>query len=125
MTPDQVTIAVSRQVADRLELAVDSYVYDLRTELRDLVAKPVGRSGSKIIRSKPGEPPRRETGKYQASIKHTVTVAGNRVRGEAGTPMLLRVWFRDGTARMAPRPHFAQVYRKAKAEAAERIKQKL
>lgn len=124
-TPEKVTEAVTDAVLDRLEVAVDSVVWDIREALRDAVSKPVGRSGTRIIRSKPGEPPRRETGKYQGSITHYTRRQGNAIRGAAGTPMQRGVWLNHGTSRMAARPHFDRVYQEARDTAAQRIKDKL
>lgn len=70
-----------------------------------LVSVPVGRQGSKIIRSKPGEPPRKETGGVAGGIGHEVR------RDAEDQPTLIVYaigavagYLTDGTSRMAKRP---------------------
>lgn len=41
---------------------------DLADDVRKRIGVPVERSGGRVIRSKPGEPPRRDTGRLQASV---------------------------------------------------------
>jgi hypothetical protein len=55
---------------------------DLATELKYKVSVPVQyvagpRGGTRVIRSLPGEPPRKETGRLQASINHETVAAGD------------------------------------------------
>lgn len=63
--------------------AVTSYVKDLRDTLRDLVNVRVRRVGGQVIRSREGEPPRREYGDLYKSFKYRVTERGDRVEGKA------------------------------------------
>lgn len=68
-------------INDRIENAVRLIVESGRSELRRLVAVPVEWGEFRLIRSRPGEPPRRETGVYQASITADVELDNDFVVG--------------------------------------------
>jgi hypothetical protein len=107
------------QAREALKKAFHEIGQQLRDELRKMVSVPVQyitgpRGGTIIVRSLPGEPPRRENKKrYRESIKVSV-------RDMRGTTLLLRVtsederkeWFEKSTARMLPRPHFSVIAKK-------------
>lgn len=57
--------------------------------------------------SRPGEPPRKQTGRLQSSIAHELRVRGLFGRGllaRVGTNVKYGRWLELGTRRMAPRP---------------------
>ena len=82
-----------------LEVRGDLAAAYLQSELR----REVGTPGSRRNPSRPGEPPRRRTGRYQRTL-YARRVAGGIVAGSTD-PALLRA-LEGGTAKMAPRPHF-------------------
>lgn len=73
-----------------------------------------------IVRSKQGEPPRKEFGNYYESMKAVVTNDGNRVIGVLGTDI------RDGRAWKLElglnRPHFRPMYQRMRNECVSKIK---
>lgn len=76
-----------------------------------------------IIRSSPGEPPRKEFGDYYDSITHETTREGDLVITRIGSRLPGRgPWLEFGTDKIAPRPHFAPLHEQLKSEAVERIK---
>ena len=64
--------------------------------------KTVGVQGSKLDRSRPGEPPRRQTGAFQASLQVHVEDWGLSLGSTNGK---LARWLEEGTKKMKPRPH--------------------
>jgi len=110
----QVTDAVIDRLKERLRVAAEPVVEGLAKNVANLINKPVGRVGGKVIRSNPGEPPRRETGKYAKSWRSRVTVNGDNIRGLAYSPVKYGAYLQTGTARMAARPHVDEVVRRAR-----------
>jgi hypothetical protein len=56
---DRAAVAIEKRLLARAEI--------MRDEAKERIGVPVVRQGGKVIRSKPGEPPRRDKGKLQAS----------------------------------------------------------
>lgn len=80
----------------------------VRTRARLLAGRP----GTPRLRSRPGEPPRRQTGRLVASIAHVVIVAADAVFavvGSGGVPYAIHL--ARGTPRMAPRPYLTRALR--------------
>lgn len=100
----------------------DAIGADLEKRLRDKLRVPVVRQGSRVIRSKPGEPPRKDKGNYQSSMDRVTVVSGDRIRAVAGTNMVRGVWLENGTGRMAPRPHASVVIQEFKSEVLDRVR---
>lgn len=99
-------------------------------DIRDQISVPVGyrigpRGGVTVIRSKPGEPPRRETGDYQSSIDHQTATDGSRVTTSIFTDDPIGGYLENGTSRMAKRPHFKPVFDEYAADAARRIGERM
>ena len=94
---------------------------ELADRWRKLIAVPVEGKGRTAIRSKPGEPPRRETGEYQDSIESRVEIEGDKVTAVAGTTMERGVWLEKGTGRMKPRPHASKVADEFGGEVVDRV----
>lgn len=118
---DEITDAL----IDRARDGFDEIGADLAERLRKKIDVAVGRSGGVVVRSLPGEPPRRDTGDYQATVRHETRTEGNTVTTAAGTDSQLGPWLEGGTSRMKPRPHFKPVREEFAAEAVERVKQAL
>lgn len=86
---------------------------EAQTELRKMVGIRVGRTHYGVIRSNPGEPPRRETGEYQQSLKYRVLPGAETVDDLSIYSSDIRsLWFEGGTKHMAKRPHFAVLIRR-------------
>lgn len=84
-------------------------------DLRKTISKPVGfrigkRGGSVPIRSRPGEPPRREFGNYIASIDQTTAKGVDRVMTTIFTDNPIGGFLERGTSRMVQRPHFKPIF---------------
>jgi hypothetical protein len=101
--------AITDALAEDMRVAFDAIGQELEDRFRELVSVPVEYEGKRVIRSKPGERPRLETGRYQESFRHTTNVDGDKVRTEAGTTDKRGAFFTAGTSRMKPRPHAEQV----------------
>jgi hypothetical protein len=78
-------------------------------QIIEMVSIPVGRAGNRIVRSKPHEAPRTETGKYRGSF-------ANAVERNAGDVVLVLysndpkgVFLQIGTSRMIQRNHFDRI----------------
>jgi hypothetical protein len=110
-TPTDPAAAVSAAVRQRVRNAVGIMVRGVVRDLRQACQVEVQYVGKRIIRSRPGEPPRREFGNYRIAFDSFVEDRGSAVHGEAGNRMMRAVYFRDGTSRMKPRPHFEPVHK--------------
>lgn len=112
--------AITDALTEDFRVAMDAIGQHLEDRFRDLVSVPVEYEGKRVIRSKPGEPPRTETGKYHGSFRHVTSVDGDRVRTVAGTSDVRGAYFTAGTSRMKPRPHAERV-REEFMESGERL----
>lgn len=98
-----------------------------REESERLQSVPVVRTRGRVIRSRPGQPPRRETGRLQASHRTQIEGEGDAVRGvlfnvarsERGAPY--PAYLERGTSRMAARPTYGPVGRAVSPIAAELV----
>ena len=117
--------AMHAHLMERLRGAMDRIGAGLAEDIRESVSVPVGRSGGKVVRSKAGEPPRRETSGYRATIRHATRVEGDRVVTEAGTSEELGEWLEKGTGTMAARPHYEPARRRLAAQMPGILKQEL
>jgi hypothetical protein len=64
---------------ERATTAFDEFGREVLEALRQSVSVPVGRAGSRVIRSAPGEPPRREFADYIASLGTETFPSGRRL----------------------------------------------
>lgn len=73
---------ITAELLDRTERKFEEFGKLIADDLRELLSVPVGRnsSGRVIIRSKPGEAPRMETGRLRGSVQDVVYRAAGRVR---------------------------------------------
>jgi hypothetical protein len=106
---------------ERATTAFDEFGREVLEALRQSVSVPVGRAGSRVIRSAPGEPPRREFADYIASLGTETAFLPAGVSASVFTDMQRGRWLEDGTSRMQPRPHFAPIFDRYAALAAEAI----
>lgn len=125
MTPEQCTTAVTAYLAGRMRPAVESVASEIAADIRERINVPVGRSGGRIIRSKPGEPPRREYGDLYKSVGTVAGGQGDQIEAIAGSTSKIAVYLEYGTGTVAPRPHFTPAFLQAQLGIADRIKSKL
>lgn len=109
--------------------------------IKDRVSVPVGRdsNGNVVVRSAPGEPPRKEHGQLQSHVDHDVAVEGERVVGsiwsarpprepgdDPDAAVRLEFGGYSGGFHIEPRPHVVQevelLRREAPAEFADQLK---
>lgn len=98
--------AAMDQIRRKIATALDQLGKEVDDQHKQLVSTPVEFVGSRIIRSKPYEAPRLETGEFRASLYHNVTVARDFVRLWHYSTDPKSVWLNEGTARMVRRPSF-------------------
>lgn len=103
----------------------DSIARELQTRIKAMVNIPDGGTPSRPIHSKPGEPPRRETGVYRNSWGAAVEVEGDSIKAITGTPMELGLWLEFGTGRMEPRPHASKLAAEFGGEVVSRVREAL
>jgi hypothetical protein len=119
--PQQFAALLTADVVQEVAGAMRLYGEEVATDLRESLSVPVQYVGSRIIRSKPGERPRKETGKYRGTVATDTTIEGRRVVTRIGPRSHIAEFLEDGTSRMAPRPHVGPLYRQVSVEAADRI----
>lgn len=80
---------IARQCEARLKAEMDR----IKDDIQKRIGVPVVRTGGKVIRSKPGEPPRKDTGKLQASTSAQTIDATRAVHGSVSvaTPYARRL----------------------------------
>lgn len=114
----------------RKERAFNEFAREVAADLKELIGTPVqqaqvsgsrGRSRRQIVRSKPGEAPRKETGAYQKSIQSAVEPEGNHLAAVIYTTAKVGTYLEEGTRRMDPRPHWITIERKWRPRFAQRI----
>lgn len=74
-----------RAVEKDIETVMQQFVDDVAAELRRDLAVPVDRSKSPPTRSRPGQYPRRDTGRLRESVQAVVYRAAGVVRGTVAT----------------------------------------
>jgi len=102
---DPVTDEIMARILAQAEQVMGEMAEDAAQDMRDLISVPVSRTKGKVIRSAPGEPPRKDSGALQASVKATVDQhEKDKVVATVTTDVPYDVYLRDGTKKMAPRP---------------------
>lgn len=119
---EDVADRIADSVVERARTGFDTIGEELASRLRESVSVPVGRDGKHVVRSLPGERPRRDEGDYQASLRHVTTVDGDKVKTAAGTDMERGQWLEKGTERMLARPHFQPLFDEFRSESEERAR---
>jgi hypothetical protein len=105
---DRIVDDLIRRSRDKFDALGGEIVRDMR----EMIGVPVSGSGRNVVRSKPGEPPRKETGALQGSWRHHTVTEGDTVRTVAGTPSMIGVYLQKGTATIRPRPHASTLFRR-------------
>jgi bacteriophage HK97-gp10 putative tail-component len=93
---------------------MEDFGKDVATDLKERISVPVGyrigpKGGTYIIRSAPGEPPRKETGTLLNSVESEVETDADVVTLEISSDAPYAGFLEDGTERMAPRPVWEDV----------------
>lgn len=119
--------SVMQSINSRLRQSMDDLVAEAGGDLRDSISIQVEvsrgpRGGRVLARSRPGEPPRRETGGYLESIHDAVEQDGDRITGRIYTDSEIGGYLEHGTDKMEARPHFAPCYERWREKASARIK---
>lgn len=81
------------RIAASVERAIQPVLDDIAQQTRDRIGIPVDKSTRPWTRSKPGEPPRKDTGKLQTSTATQTLDANSEVRGSVSvdTPYARRL----------------------------------
>ncbi len=90
-------------LADTIARRVEQRVVLATARVETAVKHKIERQGPP--RSKPGEPPARDSSRLIQSIHSTVQREGNRIVGRVVEPVGYAAALEYGTAKMAPRPH--------------------
>jgi hypothetical protein len=114
-----------REMETRVRKAVNDLAYACAEDVREAVSIEVEyvrgpRGGKRVIRSKPGEAPRKEKGSYINSITSQMN-EGEPISASAYTTSRIGVYLEDGTEKMAPRPHWGPAFRRWSERAAKFI----
>lgn len=84
---------------------------DIVAELRDVIGVRVQRVGSEVIRSEPGEPPRRDSSKLYDSLRsHVQRDSATSAALSVSTDVEYAAWLEEGTGRMEARPWWAVTF---------------
>lgn len=92
---------------ERFAPRMENLAVTMRDEMREIISIQVVGRGRKAIRSKPGEPPRREFGNLQDSQQYDVTIGDDYITASLFTDSKIGGYLENGTSRIAPRPHYA------------------
>lgn len=98
---------------------MENLALTMRDEMRELIGIQVEYAGGDIIRSLPGEAPRREFGNLQDSQQIDVTVNQNEISATLFTDSLIGAYLEHGTSRILPRPHYEPYAKRVESLAAE------
>jgi len=81
------------RIASSAERAIQPVLDDIAQQVRTRIGIPVDKSRRPWIRSKPGEPPRKDTGRLQTSTSTQTIDAGSEVRASVSvqTPYARRL----------------------------------
>lgn len=102
-------LAEELDIRGRALRAAERIVADIHYLVRDKVSIDVERIGSTVIRSLPGEPPRRDTGEYWDSIGFDAEDTGDMITASAFSTNWKAPMLEYGT-RYAARPHWGRVW---------------
>lgn len=96
-------------IKQKIAGALDQLGRETDDQHREMVSVPVEYVGSQIIRSKPYESPRHETGTFEASLNHIVGIGRNTVSLWHYSSDPKSAYLHEGTDRMARRPSFDRI----------------
>lgn len=102
---DPATDEIMGRISDGIRHAMEEAGNDAADDLRELISIPVVRTKGKVIRSSPGQPPRKDTGALLASVKSVIDeIEKDRIAVTISTDTDYDQFLKNGTARMAARP---------------------
>jgi hypothetical protein len=95
------------RIRERWTFELDGLGVAMVEDVRDRISVPVEYVGDYVIRSSPGEPPRKEFGNLWGSCEHTVDnqPALTVMAGGPSAPYAKKLEYGDG-AKLKPRPYF-------------------
>jgi hypothetical protein len=108
------------------EILEHTIIVAVKEDLIELISVPVvgGRSHRDKVRSKPGEPPRTDSGELIDSISIETSRAGDLVTATLVISARHAVWLENGVpGRMAARPFIKPIIEKWEVLAAEEVEQ--
>lgn len=73
-------------------------------KVREWIGIDVGFAKGRIVRSKPGEHPRKETGRLQGSFDNEATLEDGVIKVTVFTDVPYAIFLQNGTSKMAKRP---------------------
>ncbi len=95
---------------DRIEESVqreyEEVAWEMTADLMTSLSVQVEYIGGYVIRSKPGEAPRREFGDLIRSVDFATSRVNALVRLDVFSTSMISVYLNEGTDRIAPRPHW-------------------
>lgn len=96
---------VMSKLAGQVKHVVDDAATDAAKDMKALISVPVVRQGKRVIRSRPGQPPRKDSGRLHRTVKAVAAkVAKDMVRAAVETNTPYDRMLEKGTSKMAPRP---------------------
>lgn len=104
---DQVSEVLARRLSRGMDIFAEKLVEDIQEKISVPVEYQTGpRGGQVVIRSKPGEPPRKENGDLWESIENIPTTreAQTKIVARVVTRLKVAGWLQNGTKYLDPRP---------------------
>ena len=115
---DDTVSQMKKEIAEAIKTSMDVFLGEEVERTKESISIPVGREKGQIIRSKPGENPRKEEGDLYASVKKEVVEEGEIgiIVGTMFSDDPKSAWLNDGTSdgRIAPRPFWDRAWERIK-----------
>ena len=99
--------SINADFNERFGSTMENLTLIMRDEMRELIGIQVVYQGAEVIRSLPGEPPRREFGNLQNSQMIETTISQDRIEGILYTDNIIGAYLEHETGTISPRPHYA------------------
>jgi hypothetical protein len=115
---------LTNDVRTALKPSMDGLATDMQRDMRTLISIDVQHVGGKIVRSKRGEPPRRETKALTRSMLADVVTEGDGLTARMGSDESIADYAKYLEGKLN-RPHFATVYDYYVNHAVDRILSRL
>lgn len=113
---------VMGRIAASVRAAMDQIAKDVEADVRKSISIPVGRTKGRVIRSKAGEFPRRDSGRlYRAVTSAVADVTTDKIRATVSIGTGYSGFLDRGTGRMSPRPMKAPTLAKWKPIVIDRL----
>jgi hypothetical protein len=103
--------AIMERLTAAAQEAMEQAGEDINADIVEMISVPVGRSGGRVIRSQPGEPPRKETGGLIAAQRvQVLSDAADVVTLTIQNQSRVANWLERGTSKMSPRPFYSVAF---------------